>query len=413
MITKAILNRNSIIILTERFLKIGTAALLSVFIARNLGANKYGQLTFLITLATMFGGISTMGADHLNVSELVKHNDKNDIFPTIAWSRVIFGLICILLLSITSIFYKYDLSLAFIVSFIVVSNSMNIYPQKIQAEGMYSLAALASLISIIIASFIKLYALLYNNSIYIFALGYAAEYILNIIICIIILKIKRIKYNWCCTDRKKIILFFKKCIPLILSTIIVTVYLKIDILLIAYYLDKKDLGVWSVSNLYIAPWIVLGSSLMPIINRELNLVRSNLVEYNLKIKKYISYIYVVGIFTVIINTAFSHFMLVYLFSNEYSKSIYLVPILSVGFIPNMLGILQDVSLAHRSKYNVVLKKIVISIPLSMFVMIILLNNFGLIGAAVGALIAQLFFNVLLNLYYDKEFLKYCVPYQAL
>jgi len=60
----------------EQFIRLATALLVGVLVARYLGPEAFGELNFAISFAGLFATFSTLGLDNLVVKKLVKDTDN-------------------------------------------------------------------------------------------------------------------------------------------------------------------------------------------------------------------------------------------------------------------------------------------------------------------------------------------------
>jgi PST family polysaccharide transporter len=63
---------------SERVVRLGVGAAVGVWIARVLGPDQYGVLSYALALATIFGSVANLGTDSVVVRELVTRPDRAD-----------------------------------------------------------------------------------------------------------------------------------------------------------------------------------------------------------------------------------------------------------------------------------------------------------------------------------------------
>src|SRR5438105_3814952 len=62
----------------DKIVRIGVAIFVSLWVARYLGPNRFGQLNYALALTSVFSAVSNLGLDSIVIRELVKFPEQKD-----------------------------------------------------------------------------------------------------------------------------------------------------------------------------------------------------------------------------------------------------------------------------------------------------------------------------------------------
>jgi len=243
-----------------------------------LGAKQFGILNYPTALMAFFLALGALGLDGFVTRELLNNPDKKDaLLGTSFWMRVVagFGVIPLVYLAYTIANHLNHLDTpfhyVFIVAFTAVIQSVNIidsfFQASVQAKKIMYINVSGNIISAIvklILILLKLPLIWFVYSLVFDAVLIAAGYIISY------LKsgntISKWKY-----DPVVATYLLKHSWPLAFSAILVSLYMKIDQVMIPIYLKTSELGIYStVANLseswYFIPVAIVTSVFPAIMN---------------------------------------------------------------------------------------------------------------------------------------------------
>ena len=77
----------------DKFLRMGVGLVVSIWVVRYLGPDRFGQLSYATAFVALFGAIATLGLDGIVVRELVrKPDDANEILGSAFYLRAVGGI---------------------------------------------------------------------------------------------------------------------------------------------------------------------------------------------------------------------------------------------------------------------------------------------------------------------------------
>jgi len=377
----------------DRFVQMGVAFFVGIWVVRYLGPEKYGMLSYAVAFVALFGFIAKLGMDEIIVREFVKNPEKKgDIFGTSVFLRLIAGFLAVAFSLVAVFFVKqgdflvFGLTLIIALGFIFqVSDVIDFWFQS-QVKSRY-VVYVKNFVNIAFG-LIKISLILLKAPLIFFALVILFESIIILIgFIFIFLKNKKDTFNI------KINLSLGKQIlsdswPLILAGAAVSIYMKIDQVMIGSMLDNKSLGIYSAAVSLCEMWyffpVIVTASVFPAIIYSKKISRELFINRMQMLYDFLTW---VAIAIAVVATLFSKHIVGLLFGEAYIQSA------SVLAIYIWAGIFVSMGVAS-GKYWVVENLTKISLFVTFFGALInvLLNLwfipiFGIIGASVATLVS--------------------------
>ncbi len=234
---------NSIWILAEKASRIISGILVGVLVARFLGKEQFGIISYALSVISIFTVFSTLGLDGIVVRELITEKKKKyDIIGTTFWLRFIGSFLVV----IASTYYSFmrDPSdrtwIVFLVSIAVVFQSFSVIDFYFQSEVKGKYNAITQIITLIISAIVKLVLIYFEAPLSWFASMVMLEAILTAINQLIFYKQNQqevSKWKFSLSEAKRLL---SHSWPIIISAFMQMIYQQADKILIARYL--QDMG---------------------------------------------------------------------------------------------------------------------------------------------------------------------------
>jgi len=265
--------KNTSWLLGEKILRMIIGLFIGIWIARYLGPEQFGVFSYAQSFVGLFIAISTLGLNGIIVRELVKDEEERDLLLGTAFVLKIIGAVAVLLILLVAINFtsndRYINILIFIIASSTIFQSFNVIDFYFQSKVLSRYVVYANTISLLISSIIKI-ALLLNEAplinfawIILFdsvvlALGFIYFYSKND------LSIRKWKFS-----TKMAYTLLKDSWPLILSGLVISLYMKIDQVMIKEMLNSEAVGQYAVAVDLSQAWyflpMIISSSLFPAI----------------------------------------------------------------------------------------------------------------------------------------------------
>lgn len=377
---------------SDKFLKLVVGVFISAWIARYLGPEKFGLLSFATALYYIIVSVPKLGLDKVVVKKLVaKKNISAAILSSAFRIRLLFGFVTAVFTIAIAYFTSSEqlkftvialTSLAFLVpSFEVI----DLYFQSLIRSKKSVIARNGALI---IASFIRIYLIIYKYEVIYFIGAFVLE--LFLYAAFLLLSYKKYGYLTFKNAKAKIELsLLVSGFPLIFSTFLTETYMRVDQLMLEFLTSTTELGYYSAAYklsqiVYFIP-VVIGNSIFP----KLILLKEN--NFN----QYIRYfrLYFTGlIFTATIISigavVFSNEIIHMLFGVEYAVAADILKIHVWSSVFIFLGVATVQFFIAENATHVIISRTILAAIANVVLNYFLIPEYGGFGAAYATLISQ-------------------------
>jgi len=166
--------KNTSWLFAEKILRMAVGLFVGIWVARYLGPEKYGLLSYAQSFVGLFTAIATLGLDGIVVRELVKGEKKEDeLIGTAFWLKLIGAFAVLLLLAIAINFTSNDTYtniLIFIIASATIFQSFNVIDFYFQSKVMSKYVVFANTFSLFVSSLVKILLIINNAPLIAFAL---------------------------------------------------------------------------------------------------------------------------------------------------------------------------------------------------------------------------------------------------
>lgn len=266
--------KNTSWLMGEKILRMFMGLFVGIWVARYLGPEQFGLLSYAQSFVFLFTAIATLGLDSIVVRELVKNEDKRDILLGTAFVLKFIGAIIILPLLWLGIQFTnndtYTNILIFIIASATIFQSFNVIDFYYQSKVMSKYVALVNTVTLALSSLIKIILILNHAPLIAFAIMSVFDAIIlavGLIYCYSV-QTKHKLFHWR-VDIQQAKQLLKSSLPIMIAGVMFVTYSKIDQVMIYSLLGSKETGYFTASlrlvePLYFIP-LTLASSLFPAI----------------------------------------------------------------------------------------------------------------------------------------------------
>jgi O-antigen/teichoic acid export membrane protein len=242
----------------ERIVGMVISLLVGVYVARYLGPDNYGLLSYANSFVGLFMFLATLGLDSILVRELVRDEKKRDELLGTTFILKIIG--SLLLLEIVLVAVKVTTNdsftnlLIFIIALGTIFQSFQVIDFYFQSKVLSKYTVYIQIISEILSAIMKLILIFLKKNLLYFAIVILIE---NIVLAagsmVMYTRQKLSFFNW----KLKYNLaknLLKDSWPLMLSSITISIYMRIDQVMIKNMLDTKAVGNYAVAVRLVEIW---------------------------------------------------------------------------------------------------------------------------------------------------------------
>jgi O-antigen/teichoic acid export membrane protein len=310
----------------DKIIKLFVGILASVIVARYLGPENFGILSYALSITTFLGTFVYLGLSGIVVRDIVKHPYQQEIIfgttfglkfagSTIAYLVILF--IAFQSYKIDSIEYWILIILGF--NFFLGPFQVIDYYFQAQIESKYTV--FAGSISYILSNLLKILFSIIQISILYFAFAYLLEtFIATVLIIIFFHYNKQSIFKWKFNISKAKELLSQSWI-LIISQFLAMTNLKIDQVMLRWLKGLNEVGIYSVAVTFSETWYfiptIIVSSLYPFIIAQ---EQQNRLLYELNLQKIFDILFLFGFTISIIVTIISTPLIYWLYGEPFREA---------------------------------------------------------------------------------------------
>ena len=367
--------------LLEKVTKILISLVLGVVIARSLGPEDYGRYKYVMGLVLLFTPLATLGMESILIREFANFAErKSNIILNAVFLRLCLSGLILIILFLLSTFLSHDRALKLMIvifSLVFTARSLEIYVFELKSRSLFKEQFVATALSVVITSIIKIVIILSKPNLIIELL-----LALNVLEALLIGTFAKMYYSSILKAKISIELIreliSKTWKQAIISSVII-LYMKVDIIMIERLIDFAEVGKYSVAVTIAELWYFIPMSIVSVFYTKL-VTKNNDISYIilLRILITISFLAIIGIYLL------GEYFLG-LFGNNYSDAISPLLVLMFSGLFVSLGLVQDKWYILNYREERLLLKTVMGLAVNIALNLLLVPIYGIQGAAIATL----------------------------
>lgn len=378
--------------LIEKIAKLAINLLFIGLIAKQVGPDSFGYLSFCQSILTILLSISGLGLDNILINEFIIHEKqkRKKIFSTVFWSRIFvgcfFSIICVLYVIIESSMTSEKAYILIFTICTLIFYSQNTYLSYFQSISEYKIISKISLISTLLVGVVKCFIIYFNLSIVFFSFVLMFELFLNLLLILLVTKRNDgISIRFEEFDYFTLVELLKQSWPVIVSSILVVLYTRLDHFMIAKMLGVKELGLFSVAvriaDAYVFIPSLIVTSFYPMLCNDFT---------KKAVRFYFDIVFLSALFCCLFIVSVCPLLIPILFGNDYLDAIRVTQITIFSSLFSVLGgAITNYFLILNMSYQRLIRACV-GLIANFVLNIFLIPKYGIEGAAFASLIAQIF-----------------------
>lgn len=391
-------------LLFEKIMRIFSGLLIGAYATRYLGPDNIGKLAYIISITSIYQALLPLGMDLIGVRLMSRKSSiSGRILGTLLTLRLLSGLVCFLSMLLTIyLFVGPDanmLELGALASFGVLFQFIDVIGFWFLARHNSKSWALSRSWALFLIGALKLLGVVQQYSLNYFAALLSIEVLISAIFLLsqFLSKSHSIKLQWNSFYAQ---LMLKEGFPVMCASIVTALYLQSQRLILAKYSIPSELGIFSIASTlfdYLCiPSFLLCNTLFPILSKK----RTDEAQDFIQVRAVLT-IVVVSLFMVLAALIFGDFVIKILYGSAYKKSSEVLSILAVGIFFSSFGLLADFICIGQNKSYLIFIRTFISLILSIALGVLIIPEYGSIGAA--------YISVCLNIVVNFLFIPMLVP----
>lgn len=409
----------------EKILRMIVGLFVGIWVARYLGPEQFGLFSYAQSFVGLFTAIATLGLDGIVVRELVKDESRRDeLMATAFWLKLMGALVVLLILAVAVNFTSNDMHtnvLVFIIASATVFQSFNVVDMYFQSKVMGKYIVYANVINLLLSSIVKIILILNEAPLiafawvilfdsFVLACGFIYFYIRNrhceqsetIHKNTVILNKAKQSILALTFNKSTAVALLKDSWPLILSGIVVSIYMKIDQVMIMEMMDAEAVGQYAAAVRISEAWyfipMVIASSLFPAI---INAKRQSEELYYARLQKLYDLMVWMAIAIALPMTFLSDWLVNLLYGEQYNQSgsVLMIHIWTGVFV--FLGVASGKWFIAENLQMLSFWRTFYGMTINVILNFLLIPKYGVQGAAIATLVSQVVATYLSDLFNQK------------
>jgi O-antigen/teichoic acid export membrane protein len=379
----------------------GVLLFVGIYVARYLGPERYGLLSYSNSFVGIFTAIALLGLDGIVVRELVKTPENKDkILGTSFLLKVVGTLFMWLMILVALFFTDNDLltnTLIAIIAFSVIFQVFNVVDFNFQAEVKSKYVVHVQFVQLLVTSVAKIILVVKELPLIWFASVFCLDAIILAVGLVYTYSFNRGKIYFWKWDSKYAKALLIESWPLMFAYMSYLIYAKIDRIMIKEMLDEHNVGIYSAAYvLYEAPLFIslmISKSVYPIL---VQYYQDNKIKFFQLYSTLSSYMTLLSYLIVLFIFIFHEILIQITFGESFEESGKILMLLSFGIIPMFNAFLRSSYITISGHQKIILYTTLFSAMLNIVLNLLLIKTYGVIGAVYATVFTLTLSLIVLN-----------------
>ena len=389
-------------LVSDRLVRLILNFVVGILIARHLGPEGFGLLSYGQVLMTLLLPFATFGMPDILVREFSKSKrDPETILATALALRLGFACLAFLLISGIALASRAGDSVAMLV---ILAYGLSFFPQTLDVvesrfQSLNRVGAISTIrmVNTLLFSLVRLGALILDVSVQWFALLYSVEILIFALLSLWVAHRREIRLRPTLVDRAEARALVTDSWPLMLRLLTISIYMRIDQLMIQRLMGDAELGVYSAAIRISELWYFIPTAIMAAAAPDLTRrYEASVDDYHADLTRFMRIMVGMSVAAALVLTFFSGFIVQLLFGAAYAAAAPVLAIQTWAGVFVAIGVASSPWFINTGLMRYGLYQALAGAIASICLNYILIPAYGLTGAAVSLVISYAISAVLLN-----------------
>ena len=386
-------------LLGERVLRMVISLFVGIYVARYLGPERFGLLSYSVSFVWLFSSLASFGLNNILVRELVQSPEqRNNLLGTVFWLKVFGTFVMATAIALALQFFEDEQQtywMIFIIALGYLFQTTNVIELYFQAQVQSKFIVRAQVAQMLITSLFKIYLIYIQAELIWFAFALmldqaVAAALFLIVYCWKINFFPFFTFHW-----KRAKKLMDGALPLIFSGMMVLLYMKIDQVMLKEMLNAKAVGVYAAAVKLCEAWYFIPSAIMASLFPAIIESRKESEEYYENRVQKLYEMMVWGSLLVAIPTSFlADWFIQVLYGAIFQEAAIVLKIYIWTFVFVSLGVASSHWLVAENLEKYALLRSLLGAIINITLNWYMIPIYGITGAAYATLITQLFVSYL-------------------
>jgi PST family polysaccharide transporter len=379
----------------DRFYRMGLGLLVGVWVARYLGPSQYGDINYALAFVTIVTVFTTLGLDNIAIRELVNGKKEEDVIGTTFYARLGVSLLTLIAILLYAFLFLDNASsqtgLVIVFSFISIFQSFDAIDLYFQSIVRSKFSVYAKNIAFTLSAGYRIVLVVMHASVFYFGLAMLLEFIVGGVLLVYYYQSKTEKRiaNW-----RFNFSLLKEMLshswPLILSSVSVILYMRLDQVMLGQISTSKAVGDYSAASKLVEVWYfiptAITSSLYPFILKS----KSDSIAYEKKLVNLYSLLLWGSVIAALATTLLAKYLIAILFGNGYMDAVFMLQVYIWSVPATFMGLATSQYLMAENLTRISFLRTFIGMVINIILNYLFIPKYGGVGAALATVISYTF-----------------------
>jgi len=390
--TKNKYTKNTGWLFAERIIRVAVNFFVTIYLVKYLGPDNFGLLSYALSYVALFTSIASLGLDNLIVRDLVTDPDKKDVvLGTSVYLKLLASGFTIVLLALVLTATReepFSIFLILVVGSSMVFQSLNIIDFYFQSQLHSRFTVVSQSGSLLFASAIRIALIILKADLIYFAGVVALEALfLSVGLFAFYKKVfpGKLKWNYSSSVAKTLL---RQAFPLLLSGIVISVYMKIDQIMVKKMLNNSEAGFYAAAVKVCELWyfipMAISASLFPAV---INARKGGEALFNKRLQQLYDIMVWLSVGIALPLTFFAPQVIHILFGDKYAQASAVLQIYIWSGVATFLGVASSQFLVAENFTKISFYRTLAGMISNLLLNFYLIPRVGIVGAAYATLIS--------------------------
>ena len=380
-------------LLGERVLRMAVSLFVGIYVARYLGPERFGLLSYTLSFVLLFSSLASFGLDDILVRELVQRPEqRNNLLGTVFWLKICGTVVMGTAIALVLQFKLEDQQTYWMIALItfgVLFQATNVVDFYFQSQVQSKFAVRAQAFQLLVTSIFKIYLVWNQAELIWFAFALMLD---QAVVAALFLLLYHWKIEWFpffsfrWIQAKKLM---RDAWPLIFAGMVVSVYMKIDQVMLKEMLDAKAVGVYAAAVKLCEAWYIVpgiaAASLFPAV---IEARKKSETLYDERVQNLYDLMVWASVAVALPTTLLADWVILILYGTDFQEAADVLRIYIWGGVFVTLGIASSKWLVAENLQRYLFYGTALGALLNVGCNLWLIPIYGIKGAAFATLVAQ-------------------------
>lgn len=401
--TKQKIIRNVFWAVTGKVVTLLGSLLVGIFVARYLGPDQYGLMSYVVSYVSIFQVLATFGMDNIEIREESKSTEEKDKLIGTAFAiKFTLATIAMLLVAITAWIFEADSFTTWMIilySISMIANSFGVIRNYFTSLVWNEYIVKTEITRTFIGAAIKIGLLLLHAPLVWFIAATLFDTILIAGGYVVSYRTKIDKIRYWKFDKEIAKYMITQSFPLAVSLSAVLIYHRLDQIMVGKMLTNTELGYYSVAckftELVMFIPTILTQTITPILVR---IHKTNFCEYREKTQLFVNITVWICIIISMIVALCSHIIIICTFGTQYLPAVVILQVLAFKTVGDALSSTAGNMIIIEGKQKYAWIRSVTACFVCVGLNLLFIPRWGTIGTAIASILTYLYAGTFSNVF---------------